>query len=145
MYSFHFNIKPLGCQIDQDCIIHIDEGIYYVHIEGVFIGSMIRDADFFTTDSPELKALLPDILPHISKVLSRSNFHVTLKEMFNVIIRAEYTDEETIMITVRTDTCLQEFASAIQDTIYDFIDFKERINLVISKKGFDEVVIVEVN
>lgn len=148
MNSYHFNIFPIDTKTPRDCIIHFEQGSYHVLIDGNLIGKMVRDknAEFgYSTDDNNLFPLLEELAGQMQEAKLRDTFPSVLKSVWNVIIKTYFTDPETLLITVRPDTDLEEFADCVRDSIYDYVEFDEPLNLLIFKDTEDRVIDIQIN
>lgn len=148
MNSYHFNIYPIDTETPQDCIIHFEDGAYHVLVEGNLIGKMVRDknAEFgYTTDDNNLSPLVEEIAGHIHESNLRDKFPDILRSVWNVIIKAYFVNPETLLVTVRPDTDLEEFEDVVRDTVYDYVEFDEHLNLIISKDTEDRAIDIQIN
>ena len=148
MNSYHFNIYPVDTKTAQDCIIHFEHGAYHVLVEGNLIGKMVRDKDSefgYSTDDSNLLPLIEELAGHMHEANLRNTFPDVLKSVWNVIIKASFVNPETLLVTVRPDTNLEEFENVVRDTIYDYVEFDEHLNLIISKDTEDRVIDIQIN
>ncbi|PWS32265.1 hypothetical protein [Pedobacter paludis] len=148
MNSYHFNIYPFDSKQAQDCIVHFDSGIYHVHVEGKKIGVMVknRNEEFaFQTDDKELMPLLEEISGNLHELQNRATFKDILLKKYSEILSAEFTDQETLALTLSDDTDLGDFASCLSDVIYDDVEFDEHLNVILSNISGDEVRDIQIN
>ncbi|SER96811.1 hypothetical protein [Pedobacter rhizosphaerae] len=148
MNSYHFNIYPIDTHHVKDCIVHFDRGIYRVHVEGKLIGMMVKDhvEKFgYSTEDKDLKPLIGEIAGHLHEKHLRKKFAMDIRSIWNVILEANFINEETLMVYIKADTDLEEFADCVRDTIYDHVEFDEHLNLVLSQMDHDEVIDIQIN
>ncbi|KIA92259.1 hypothetical protein OC25_17650 [Pedobacter kyungheensis] len=148
MNSYHFNIYPVDTSQAQVCIVHFDRGIYHVYVEGNEVGMMVRDKSeflgFATMDEP-LKPLIEEISGHLNERNLREKFAMDIRSRWNVIIEARFLNEETLMVYISPETDFDEFANCVRDTVYDYVEFDEHLNLILAHMNGEEVVDIQIN
>ncbi|WP_131535484.1 hypothetical protein [Pedobacter nototheniae] len=149
MLTTTFNIHPFGAKTAQNVIIHIDDEIYFVHVEGNFIGSMVMDSESefgFSTENEELKQLIETLSGHLQQKQFKENFPRIIKEQWREnIVSVEFTDEETIMVVCHPEVDIDDFGSVVRDSIYDLVEFDEHLNVILTKAGSDEIFDIGLN
>lgn len=148
MNSYHFHIYPVDTKNPQDCIVHFDRGIYHVLVEGKQIGMMVKDKseEFgYATQDQQLKPLIEEIAGHLHELHLREKFATDIRSQWNVIVEATFVNEETLMVYISPDADFDEFAECVKDTIYDYVEFDEHLNLLLSQMDTDEVVDIQIN
>jgi|GEM_PF-1802752 len=148
MNSYHFHIYPLGTKDAQDCIVHFDRGIYYVYLEGREVGMMVRDksGEFgFATQDEMLRPLIEEISGHLHEIHLREKFASEIRSLWEDIVETTFINEETLMVYVSADIDFDEFADCVRDTVYDYVEFDEHLNLILSQMDGEEVVDIQIN
>nr|WP_315420981.1 hypothetical protein [uncultured Pedobacter sp.] len=149
MYTTHFLIYPVGTFHPQLCRVDIDDETYNITIEGNTIGWMERDysVDYgFTTDNPEVLALLPDLTEKLKEIQLAKDFGIKIKTVWGPnIISTEYIEDDKLIVIVNKDTDLDEFGNVVKDVVLDYVEFEEHLDLILQKDGTEETFIVGIN
>jgi len=149
MKTYQFIIYPIDTSMPQNCIVHVEGETYFVHIEGNFIGSMVKDSDSdfgFATDNKELKPLIESLAGHIQEKSLREEFPEVLKAVWGEnIVSTEFVNEETLMVVCHQDTDLDEFGNVVLDIITDYVEFDEYLELILTKTDSEEIFEVGIN
>ena len=148
MNSYHFHIYPIDTQHPQDCIVHFDRGIYHILIEGKQIGMMVKDKGDemgYATQDEVLRPLIEEIGGHLHEIHLREKFAINIRSLWAVIVETAFVNDETLMVYINPDADFNEFADCVKDTIYDYVEFDEHLNLILSQMDSEEVVDIQIN
>ncbi len=135
--------------IPQLCRVDMDDETYFITIDGKTLGWMERDysVDFgFTTDNPEIQALMPDLLVKLKEVKKRKDFGEMVKTVWGEnIISTKFIDDEKLLVIVHIDTDLDEFGNVVRDIVLDYVEFEEHLDLILKKENTQETFEVGIN
>ncbi|WP_421940177.1 hypothetical protein [Pedobacter sp.] len=75
----------------------------------------------------------------------RERFASEIRSLWENIVETTFINEETLMVYVSADTDFDEFADCVRDTVYDYVEFDEHLNLILSQMDGEEVVDIQIN
>lgn len=140
-----FTIMPLGTNIKQQCRLEPCEGGFYVYIENAYTGLLTIDDRAPFGYSATGVNLIP-LVEEIAMKLKKYSFDKTIKKIWGLnILSAEWQDQGTIIAVVHPDTDLDEFGNVVLDVIYDYVDFKDSLVLLLNNRATSDEFKVVIN
>ena len=126
-----------------------EDEVYFVSINGDFLGSMAIDLDAefgFTTDDEDLRQYIEGISMHLRDETEKCLLALKLMNRYGEnLVSYQFTNDGVLELIACTDIEIEEFGNAIRDTIYDDVTFESKLSVVLSKENDDYTFDFDVN
>jgi len=85
------------------------------------------------TEDQNLFPLIEEIAANINNNFRKEEFPEVLKSAWSVVVKTTFINSRTLLVLIREDTDLNEFEEIARDTVNDYVEFDERLTIIISK------------